>query len=74
MYLILEPQYSRDLHGERTNSNLYKSHFTTEIALVSQSIIQDPATIVFKLDSLTLLQDIVVTYEEIVSETAPEAV
>lgn len=68
MYLILQPSHS-PISG--TRHKRYESFFVDDINLVSQQM-EEPGTIVYKLDSLTQLKDVEVTYQEITVETADE--
>jgi hypothetical protein len=68
MYLILQPSHS-PISG--TKHRHYQSFFVDDINLVSQQI-DEPGTIVYKLDSLTQLKDVEVTYQEITEETKDE--
>lgn len=58
MYLILYP--TKNLVG---NSGYFESRFTTEVNEVSESLMRDGVR-VFKMDNLTEIEEIHVTYEE----------
>lgn len=68
MYLIL--LLNDDLLHQRTPNECYQSCFTDDIEKVSKCL-KDGAK-VYKLDSLTKVKEIEVTYQEITEETNNE--
>lgn len=70
MYLVLLPQQdqpSLNMRGETDYS--YKSYFTSDIGEVSEAIQKRKGTIVYKLDTLVQVKDVLVTHEEVTEET-----
>ncbi len=68
MYLILIS--SEDPLHQRKPNSCYQSYFTDDIEKVSKCL-KDGAA-VYKLDTLTKVKDIEVTYQEITEETPHE--
>ncbi len=69
MYLILLPQKDQPSMNQRSETDhSYKSYFTNEIAEVSEVFMKRKDSIVYKLDSLVQVKDVLVTHEEVMEE------
>lgn len=66
MYLVLTPTHSP--LGNVIKNKAYQSFFTDSLDVVSD-VVGEPGAIVYKLDALTQLKDVEVTYQEITEET-----
>ncbi len=64
MYLILHEEKGM-CHSLHTN---YQAIYTSDLHGVSESLMRDPSVIIYKLDSLTEIKDVEVSYKEIPKE------
>ena len=70
MYLILTP-FRPLVYKPLMNLTEFVSNFTSDMRKVAESL-KEPGVKVYKVDSLTEVKDIEVTYQEIVKEMTDE--